>query len=494
VSDPQDLQALLREGIEEARLGHREEARELLTRVIEADPDNEKAWFWLASVAESERDRRDALKKVLAINPDNANAQRVLAKMEAKPQPETANEILPGVPRKTFLYVVGGGAAAIVLILLLFVSSSISSNNRRLAEDQAAQQAALASTAAANETSAAIANATATAAALVTDTLEPSRTAIPTWTPTWTPPPFGAQPTPLPPPQGLSGILIGWSGRNVQGTEYLPVGYFNVNDGAFTVSGGDVGRDVRANPSGTQLLYTYENQITLAPMIRISNVNGTEVSDLVNRTGWGGVPTLEEPDYSTDGNWVVFVSTNDEATTPQVYLLDMTAAPEAHAVRRLTNDAATYSYPSLSPDESKVAVVRNNTQSLGGGSDIMIIDVQSLEQTPLTTDLTTFEERSPVWSPDGTQIAYAAAPSNDPDNFDIVLRASSGIGLPTLPVRHDATDVYPVFSPDGRYLAFSSNRTEQFDIFVFDLTTSALAQLTYTVEEDYPGDWVQPGA
>ena len=154
----EDIQALLREGIEEAKLGHREEARELLTRVIDADPENEKAWLWMASVADSERERRAALKKVLAINPDNASAQRVLGKMDEKPEPETSNEILPGVPRKTFLYAVGGGAAAIVLILLIFVVITVSNNSRRAAEDQAATAAAFAVTDAANQTAAAITN------------------------------------------------------------------------------------------------------------------------------------------------------------------------------------------------------------------------------------------------------------------------------------------------------------------------------------------------
>jgi tricorn protease len=31
---------------------------------------------------------------------------------------------------------------------------------------------------------------------------------------------------------------------------------------------------------------------------------------------------------------------------------------------------------------------------------------------------------------------------------------------------HEAHDAYPIFSPDGRWIAFSSNRHGQYDVFV----------------------------
>src|SRR5690606_14838650 len=95
----------------------------------------------------------------------------------------------------------------------------------------------------------------------------------------------------------------------------------------------------------------------------------------------------------------------------------------------------------------------------------------------------------PRWSPDGLQIAYAAAPANDPNNNDIVIINSDGSGTPLVPVRSPANDIFPVYSPDGRFLAFASNRTNAYDIFIYEFATGNMWQLTNSPEEDYPGGW-----
>jgi Tol biopolymer transport system component len=55
--------------------------------------------------------------------------------------------------------------------------------------------------------------------------------------------------------------------------------------------------------------------------------------------------------------------------------------------------------------------------------------------------------------------------------------------------RDAANDLYPVFSPDGRYIAFASNRSGNFDIFVYDQQTQSLSQLTNTIDDEYIGGW-----
>jgi TolB protein len=166
---------------------------------------------------------------------------------------------------------------------------------------------------------------------------------------------------------------------------------------------------------------------------------------------------------------------------------------DVNPLRRLTNDSATYSEPAISPDGSRIAVVRNDENGPAPGPDIVVIDIETLTQTSLTTDLGTFVESSPRWSPDGQQIVYAAAAATEPGNNDIAVRASAGFGLPTLLVRDPANDIRPVFSPDGRMLAFASDRGGQYDIYILDIGTQTLSQLTNTPQEDYPGGWWQPG-
>ncbi len=65
---------MLREGIEAAQSGKSSEARNLLLRVTEAEPNNEKAWLWLASISEYPEELLVFLNNVLKINPENERA------------------------------------------------------------------------------------------------------------------------------------------------------------------------------------------------------------------------------------------------------------------------------------------------------------------------------------------------------------------------------------------------------------------------------------
>lgn len=70
---------LLEQGISAALTGRRDEARALLTQVVEADDRNEQAWLWLSGLLEEPEDMRTCLENVLHLNPDNVKAQQGLA-------------------------------------------------------------------------------------------------------------------------------------------------------------------------------------------------------------------------------------------------------------------------------------------------------------------------------------------------------------------------------------------------------------------------------
>ena len=66
---------LLREGIKAAQAGNRGEARHLLLRVTETEPQNENAWLWLASISEYPEELLIFLNNVLNVNSENARAK-----------------------------------------------------------------------------------------------------------------------------------------------------------------------------------------------------------------------------------------------------------------------------------------------------------------------------------------------------------------------------------------------------------------------------------
>jgi tetratricopeptide (TPR) repeat protein len=80
---PDQINILLRSGIEAAKIGDQAQARESLLAVVDADQENEEAWLWLSSVVESDEDRRVCLENVLVINRDNTAAKRGLQRLSA---------------------------------------------------------------------------------------------------------------------------------------------------------------------------------------------------------------------------------------------------------------------------------------------------------------------------------------------------------------------------------------------------------------------------
>ena len=67
---------LLTQGIAALNEGRKAQARSLLMRVVQQDERNEMAWLWLSGAVDTDEDRRTCLENALAINPNNASAQR----------------------------------------------------------------------------------------------------------------------------------------------------------------------------------------------------------------------------------------------------------------------------------------------------------------------------------------------------------------------------------------------------------------------------------
>lgn len=77
-----EVTELLRRGISLAKAGSKAEARPLLMQAAMLNPRAELAWLWMAWVAESPQDALIYVEKVLAINPNNEQAQRWLSKIK----------------------------------------------------------------------------------------------------------------------------------------------------------------------------------------------------------------------------------------------------------------------------------------------------------------------------------------------------------------------------------------------------------------------------
>lgn len=75
-------------GIQYFKAGNKTSALQIFQKVLEQEPNNEVAWLWLAACVDKPEQKKECFHKVLAINPNNTNAQKALAELELQTIPD----------------------------------------------------------------------------------------------------------------------------------------------------------------------------------------------------------------------------------------------------------------------------------------------------------------------------------------------------------------------------------------------------------------------
>jgi hypothetical protein len=534
------VEQLIREGIAATKSGDKATARARLREAVALDESSEKAWFWLASVVESDEERRVCLGNVLVINPNNTRAQEMLDRLTMGPRGSPGGRgglppLDPGMRRTITL--MGG----VILVMLLIVLVVFQGGGDASSPTQAA---AAATTVAPTSTLDMIAP-TLTVEALATaaqSTLNARRTEIastPAWTATPSPTPAGTMTgTPLPmPPPGLPGRLV-----IIQGNERIRglVLNFRMIDMSTLESRDLLGSGTRGDygvllPDGRRIVYGQHFPGTGQMSLRIANLNGAQVEDV--GAMWGNNPSLRDQQMVTvarDGSGLAFSAqnvvqndlypniyylpvsfpTSTEPPTPtptptetptepptptpdadgeaqptptQKPSLTLTETPEPVQVVRLTDrNTGIYTWPDLSPDGRTIVFVGDRTPIDESGADIYTVPVTGGPLTNLTGDGPAIAESAPRWSPDGAQIVYAGIPRGETLSNLYLMNAD---GSNRRPLLVGGDNIRPHWSPDGRYIAFSSRRTGTWEVFILELATEAVYQITNTAETAICTDW-----
>jgi Tol biopolymer transport system component len=174
-------------------------------------------------------------------------------------------------------------------------------------------------------------------------------------------------------------------------------------------------------------------------------------------------PRSSEGSASSDGLLAYLPTLTGDLA--RVAWFDDTGAFQSFATETLQNVNSI----ALSPDGSRLAVSMRDAAT----RDIWVIDLERNTRSRLT--FSGNYNTQPAWSPDGRTLAY-----RNVDDQNIYLLPADGTGQPRFAARGASL---PVFSPDGRWLVFSSRPSgspdvEDSDLFMIDATGTDTTRTT----------------
>ncbi len=272
--------------------------------------------------------------------------------------------------------------------------------------------------------------------------------------------------------------LIFYSDRNQRTDLYT----MNINEGEakrLATSGGP-GASPAWSPDGQWIAYSTIHQPTAGLYIVRPDGSGTQ-----RLTDFQVVTIV----WSPDSQQIAFVG-NCEGNC-DIYVVNISTSK----VRQLTHNGLIDAYPTWSPDSQQLAFISNRSMSFE--LYVIAIDCDETRQGGCTTERLTQNRAAdsfPSWSPDGKQIAFSSDRSHNYEVYTVAadcFRNANGCNEQvTQLTSRGGTDILPLWSPDGQQIAFlAADHSAHFDVYVVDVADQTLHLLQRKLPHDGTVAW-----
>jgi len=178
------------------------------------------------------------------------------------------------------------------------------------------------------------------------------------------------------------------------------------------------------------------------------------------------------PSLNRDGTKLAY--TSYKSYYPDVYLIDLISGSRA----RIAFFPGINTGPSFSPDGSRIAL----TLSKDGNPEIYTMSTDGGSLTRITR--TRGAETSPSWSPTGDRLVYSSDDRGSPQLFISSATSTADASDMDHLVTGNSYCTKPDWSPDGKWIAFTTRVGGQFQIGVFDVAGRTAQLITTSGGQD----------